>query len=189
MPKAISSSRKTKPAAGKAAVKKAAPAKAAAKKAVAKKPAVTKAPAKKTAAKKELKIKYEDKSAGQSPELVTIWNRIRQLMEPYVKGAMRPLGDKPGQYVLINHKPFEFDGRKRDELWFASILIQKGYVGFYFMPVYSHKEIMEVFRPELLKCLKGKACFHIKKDDPVLYQQIKDSLKLGYDVYKKRGWI
>jgi hypothetical protein len=185
MPKAISSTRKTKPA----AVKKAAPAKAAARKAVAKKAAVTKAPAKKTAAKKELKIKYEDKSAGQSPELVTIWNRIRQLMEPYVKGVMQPLNNKPGQYTLINHKPYQHEGRKRDELWFAAALIQKGYVGFYFMPVYTKQEIAAIFHPELLQCLKGKSCFHIKKDDPVLYRQISHALKLGYEVYKKRGWI
>ncbi|NCI45685.1 DUF1801 domain-containing protein [Sediminibacterium sp. WSJ-3] len=143
----------------------------------------------KTAKKKALSIKYEDKSKGQSPELVTIWNKIKALMLPYEKGVMRSLGDKPGQFTLINHKPFVFDGRKRDELWFASILIQKGYVGFYFMPVYSNTELKAMFKPELLKCLKGKACFHIKKDDPLIYQQIKESLKLGYDAYKKRGWV
>jgi hypothetical protein len=40
-----------------------------------------------------------------------------------------------------------------------------------------------------LKCLKGKACFHIKKPDAVIYSQIKDALKIGYDCYKEMGWV
>jgi hypothetical protein len=39
--------------------------------------------------------------------------------------------------VLVGEKPVEVLGRKKDELWFASALIQKGYVGFYYMPVYG----------------------------------------------------
>jgi hypothetical protein len=160
-----------------------------AKKATVQKSAVKKAAPKKTSKKKELSIKYEDKSKGQPEELVTIWQNIKKLMEPYVKGDMKPLGDKPGQYTLINHKPVEIEGRKRDELWFAAVLVQKGYVGFYFMPVYGNSKLTDVFKPELLKCLKGKACFHIKKDDPQLYGQIKEALKLGYASYKNRGWV
>jgi hypothetical protein len=47
----------------------------------------------------------------------------------------------------------------------------------------------KVFKPELLKCLKGKSCFHIKKNDPVIMEQIKESLKIGYEMYKERGWL
>lgn len=168
---------------------KATAAKSSAKKAPAKKSVPEKVATKKTAKKKELKIKYEDKSKGQPKELVTIWNNIRELMEPYAKGDMKVLGGKGGQYSLVNHKPYEEAGRKRDVLWFAGILIQKGYVGFYFMPVSAESEMKKIFRPELLKCLKGKSCFYIKKDDPQLYAQIEDALKLGYEAYKKKGWI
>jgi hypothetical protein len=170
------------------AVKKAGK-KSPAKKTAVTKSAVKKAAPKKAAKKKELSIKYEDKSKGQPQELITIWQHIKKLMEPYVKGDMKPLGDKPGQYTLINHKPFVAEGRKRNELWFAAVLVQKGYVGFYFMPVYADTKLTDVFKPELLKCLKGKACFHIKKDDPQLYAQIKEALKLGYASYKNMGWL
>lgn len=165
----------------------------------AKRPAAKKSPQKKSAAskiaapkavkKKTISLKYEDKSKGQPQELVTIWQNIKKLMEPYVKGDMKPLGDKAGQYTLINHKPYEIEGRKRNELWFAAVLVQKGYVGFYFMPVYANTKLTDVFKPELLKCLKGKSCFHIKKDDPQLYAQIKEALKLGYQSYKNSGWV
>ncbi len=49
--------------------------------------------------------------------------------------------------------------------------------------------LQEIFHPNLLKLLKGKACFHIKKDDADLLEQIKDALEAGFDLYKKRGWI
>ncbi|MCP4049961.1 MAG: hypothetical protein GY730_04565 [bacterium] len=57
------------------------------------------------------------------------------------------------------------------------------------MPVYTDTVLKEVFKPELLSLLKGKSCFHIKKIDPDLENQITDALKKGYDLYKKRDWI
>ena len=81
------------------------------------------------------------------------------------------------------------DGKKRDEYWFAAALIQKGYVGFYFMPARDAKQQKEIFKPELLKCLKGKSCFHIKKADALIYEQIKEALEKGYRLQKERGWL
>lgn len=176
-----------------------------AKKAATKKATVNKSPAKKAATKKtataavakkqkagekkdKFSFKYSDKSAGQSPVLLQIWEAIRDMMLPYEKGVMKVHGGSGGQITLINHKPVEIFGRKRDALWFAAALIQKGYVGYYLMPVYGAEGKLPI-KPELMKCLKGKACFHIKKSDPEMMKQIKESLKLGYEAYKKRGWI
>ncbi len=160
-------------------------AKAVAKKAV--KKATKKAtPVKK--AKKEPTIKYSDKSAGQ-PEMVLIFEAIKKMMLPYEKKKLKMIGGNGGMLCLISQKTVEIQGRKKDEVWFAGILVQKGYVGFYFMPVYAAPDMKKVFQPELLKCLKGKSCFHIKKQDPVIMGQIKESLKIGYDMFKERGWI
>ena len=162
--------------------------------------AVTKTPLKKSSEKKigrdsrkvkersELGIKYTDKSAGQ-PNLVPIFDEIKRLLTPYEKGTMNLLGGSGGKVLLISKKPVEILGRKRDELWFASALIQKGYVGFYYMPVYGDPRVKELVKPELLKCLKGKACFHIKKYDEEIFSQIKDALRTGYDLWQKRGWL
>lgn len=139
-------------------------------------------------AKKEPTIKYSDKSAGQ-PEMVSIFEAIKKMMLPYEKGNLKMIGGTGGMLCLVSQKPVVIDGRKKDELWFAGILVQKGYVGFYYMPVYASPEMKKVFKPELLKCLKGKSCFHIKKQDPVIMVQIKESLKIGYVMYKERGWI
>ena len=176
MANATKTSKTTKPVAKKAVAIKAV-------KPTAKKSAAT------SRAKKKNLIKYEDKSKGQPKELTEIFENIRGLLLPYVKGVMKMHSETGGQAILINHKPVEIDGRKKPEMWFAAAIIQKGYVGFYFMPVYGTDKVKDFIKPELFTCLKGKACFHIKKADPVIYKQIKESLKLGYDAYKKRGWM
>lgn len=133
-------------------------------------------------------IKYTDKSAGQ-PELVPIFDKLVELLNPYEKGSITKVGGKDGLMLLISKKEIEVEGRKRPEVYFASALVQKGYVGFYFMPVYSDTEVKQVFKPELLKLLKGKGCFHIKKADDEIYKQIKDALKIGYKIYRDKKWI
>ena len=172
---------------------KAAPKKTASRKGVAassaKKPATKKSAPKKSAAKEDKpKIKYSDKSAGQ-PQLVPIFNEIAKLLENFHKAPLQKNGGKGGQVSLSSTKPVEIAGKKLDELYLAGALVQKGYVGFYYFPVYVEPALRAELAPELLKCLKGKTCFHIKKDDPLIYAQIKDALKKGYDLYKKRGWI
>ena len=132
-------------------------------------------------------IKYTDKSGGQ-PELVPIFEEIKKLLSPYEKDEVKMRGGA-GQVMLVSEKPVVIAGRKRDEVWFASALIQKGYVGFYYMPIHGQIKVKNLIKPELLKCLKGKACFHIKKFDPLLFIQIKEALKIGYDNYKDLGWI
>ncbi len=165
----------TKPVSEKTAVKKAAPKKI----------------AKATAPKKEipLKIKYEDKSAGQ-PEMVEIFYHIEQMLKSYDKKRSLVLhNDKPSQVHLVSHKPIEIDGKKRNEVWFASALVQKGYVGFYCSPRYVDGDLKKHFSDAFVKCLKGGGCFYIKKNDPALMADIKKAIKLGYEACIVKGWI
>ncbi|HWS23438.1 MAG TPA: hypothetical protein VN226_03300 [Anaerolineales bacterium] len=92
-------------------------------------------------------------------------------------------------YDLWSIKDLVIEGRKRKEVYFASVIIQKSYVGFYFMPVYTDEELIKVFKPELLKLKKGLSCFHIKKLDQTIEKQIADALKLGFELYVARGWV
>ena len=57
------------------------------------------------------------------------------------------------------------------------------------MPIYVDTNLRTVFKPELLKLLRGKSCFHIRELDHKFKQQIIESLEIGYKLYKKRGWI
>ena len=133
-------------------------------------------------------FKYTDKSPGQ-PKLVPIFEALKALLLPYEKGEMKVHGGTGGTISLINHRPLVIDGRKKPAMWFAGAMVQKGFVGFYFMCVYMNEPLKKRINPELLKCLKGKACFHIKKDDPVIYGQIEEALKMGFADFRKRGWV
>jgi len=93
-------------------------------------------------------------------------------------------------YNLYGTKDVQLEHKLEKGMYFASVMKMKSYVGFYFFPIYTHKSDTEpTMDPDLLKCLKGKSCFHIKKDDPSLYKSIEKALKDGMKLYKKIGWV
>ena len=71
----------------------------------------------------------------------------------------------------------------------AAVILQKGYVGFYFVCIYGNDEVRKQLSPAFLKLLKGKSCFHVKKLDDGLRQDIETALQLGTKAYKARGWL
>ena len=97
--------------------------------------------------------------------------------------------DEARRYELWSRKDVIIAGRKRSEVFFASAVIQKGYVGFYYMPVYTSPEMKKLFAPELLSLLKGKSCFHVKALDARLLAQVKRALAAGFRLYEKNGWV
>ena len=68
-------------------------------------------------------------------------------------------------------------------------LIEKSYVGFYFMPVYAEPQIKAFFPTELLALLKGKSCFHVMELTDELEGQIDAALERGMAQYRERGWV
>ena len=119
---------------------------------------------------------------------IAIFEALKDLLSPYAPPLV-PKMDDTSHYDLWSIRDLVIEGRKRKEVYFAGLSIQKGYVGFYFMPVYAEADLKAVFAPELLKLLKGKSCFHIKKLDPALLDQIKSALQIGYQTYQNRGWV
>ena len=121
-------------------------------------------------------------------DLQTVFDQLSPLLLEY-QPPLQPKRNEPGYLDLWSIKDLVIEGRKRKEVFFAGLIIQKSYVGFYYMPVYAEPEVKQLFKPELLKLLKGKSCFHIKKLTPELLDQIESALQAGYVLYKQRGWI
>ncbi len=121
-------------------------------------------------------------------DLIHIFNRLKKLLKKY-ENPLKPKFDLDSKYDLWSFKEVEIAGRKRKEVYFAGLIIQSNYVGFYFMPIYAETKLQEVFEPELIKLLKGKSCFHIKSLDKKLEKQISQAIKIGYDLYNKRRWL
>jgi hypothetical protein len=117
-----------------------------------------------------------------------IFNQIKTLMQAYAP-PMTPKMDDETHYDLWSIKDLTIEGRKRKEVYLAGLIIQKSYVGFYYMPVYVSAEAKRAIPEELLRLLKGKSCFHIKQLDQVVLEQIRAALKYGFESYQERGWV
>lgn len=123
-----------------------------------------------------------------TPPLAEICASIKKLLKTY-SPPLVVKNEFETRYELWTNKPVIIAGRKRDEIYFAGMIVQSSYVGFYFMPVYINTTMKKDIGPELLATLKGKSCFHIKTNDPKMMKQIKQALELGFKCYKKSGWL
>lgn len=121
-------------------------------------------------------------------DLKPIFEQLKPLISRY-SPPLQPKTDTDRYYDVWSFKDLVIADRKRKEVFFAGLIIQKAYVGFYFMPVYTDPETKSFFQPELLRLLKGKSCFHIKKLTPGLLTQIDETLERGFKLYQERGWV
>ncbi|WP_316814865.1 hypothetical protein [Pedobacter nyackensis] len=122
-------------------------------------------------------------------DFIEIFQTIRAVLQPYAALGFNNRVNSETTYDLWSDKDVVIEGRRRHEVYFAAVMIRKGHVGFYYMPVYAEPDIKAVFDPVLLKLLKGKSCFHVKKLDDVLLGHIESALAEGYRLYKEKGWV
>jgi hypothetical protein len=113
---------------------------------------------------------------------------IRALLEKY-EPRMEARTDAKGGYHLWSKAGVSDARGKRKDCYFAGVIPQKDYVGFYYMPVDTDRERKAMFEPELLSLLKGKSCFYVRRLDPALKKQMREALRAGYALYKSRGWV
>jgi hypothetical protein len=121
-------------------------------------------------------------------DLKETFSTVRSLLKRYQPPLVATV-NRATRYELWSQREVVIAGRKRTEVFFASVIVQKEFVGFYFMPVYADTKLKSVFKPELLQRLKGKSCFHLKVLDRELTSQIRSALAVGFAAYKKRGWV
>jgi hypothetical protein len=121
-------------------------------------------------------------------QLTEIFQRLKVLLKEY-EGPYTPMFDLDTKYELWSIKPLEIEGRKRKEVFFAGLIIQRKYVGFYYMPIYTDPGLKDMFKPELQTLLQGKSCFHFKELDTKLEKEVQKALKVGHKLYKRLGWV
>lgn len=111
--------------------------------------------------------------------------KVREILEQFSDGFT--VKQSETSYELTGKKDV-IVGKKTQKMFFASVAVKKGFVGFYFFPIYTHPEEFKDI-PELLrKSLKGKSCFHLKKNDPELLKQVDHILRKGLKLYRKLDW-
>jgi hypothetical protein len=125
---------------------------------------------------------------AQPSDTKRIFQTLRGMLKDYQPPLVAKMNDTR-RFDLWSEKDIVIAGRKRTEVYFAGAIIQKSYVGFYYMPVYTNPEMKKILAPELLALLKGKSCFHVKTLDAKLEMHIRRALAAGFRLYKKRGWV
>jgi hypothetical protein len=121
-------------------------------------------------------------------DLTTIFLQLKAILIQYAPPLTVSV-DTDKRFDLVSKKAVVIDGRKRSEVFFASLIIQTNYVGFYYMPVYADPEQKQVFHDDLLRLLKGKSCFHLRQLDSTLTEHLTSAIAKGYRLYLERGWI
>lgn len=122
-------------------------------------------------------------------DFIEIFQTIRAVLQPYATLGFNNRVNSETTYDLWSDRSVVIEGKKRNEVQFAAVMIHKAHVGFYYMPVYAEPEMKQIFDPAMLKLLKGKSCFHIIKLDDILLGHIEDALAEGYRLYKEKGWV
>lgn len=122
--------------------------------------------------------------------LTAICAELKEVLSHFEKGSVAARVNLPGRYDLYSEQKVILNGRPRADMYFASVIMQKNYVGFYFMPVYTHPEVIRPqLHPDLLKRLKGKSCFHITSLNADMKMHIRQALETGYQLYCNNEWI
>jgi hypothetical protein len=124
----------------------------------------------------------------KNEELLPLFAEVKVLLAPYA-GRLTSRRDEPGYFDLWSEKDIVVAGRRRTSVFFCAVIIQKSYVGFYFMPLYADDDRCLVFGPDLLATLKGKSCFHLKRLTPAVKAQIASALAAGSRLCEERGWV
>jgi hypothetical protein len=125
--------------------------------------------------------------------LEDVYEQVKKLLEGYAPPfKLRDLGVRNKKSAqLVVPKPVVISGAyggKPVDLQMAAVILQKGYVGFYVTTIYMNETAKKRF-PRLVKLLKGKTCFRLKKLDGGLTQDIESALELGAKTYRERGWL
>lgn len=130
-------------------------------------------------------------AAAKSVTLDALYDEIESLLKRYSPPFTARTGAVKGKrdYNLMTTKAITLEGRKREGLYFASVIGQKDFVGFYFMPIYMAPEMGETLSPALMKLLQGKSCFQVKVMTPELRKGMKDALERGMKWYLENGWL
>lgn len=119
---------------------------------------------------------------------IEIFREIKKILTQY-ESKLEVRGDTDEAYHLYGKKEVQIGKRLYKGMYFASVVINKGFVGFHFFPIYTHSTEFKDLDKPLMECMKGKSCFNIKKNEPDIYKGIKKALKKGYSLYKKINYV
>ena len=118
--------------------------------------------------------------------------QIQEILSGLLKEHIGPLRiRKENEQVLELCGTIEtMQGKQKvDGIYFASVVPKPKDIRLYFFPIYTHKDAIGSLSEDLSKMLKGKSCFHIKRLDDTLIQEISTMISKGVSTYQAAGWL
>ena len=79
--------------------------------------------------------------------------------------------------------------QKVNGFYFGSVVPKPRDIRLYYFPIYTHVKKFGWISADLKRCLKGKSCFHIKKLETSLENEIAKMIKVGIELYKSENLI
>ena len=111
-----------------------------------------------------------------------LFRRLKEVMVP-LEPYLTLLKDEPGNYSLQSHAL----GPHGRPIWFGGVQINKRYVSYHLMPVYVHPELLKDMSVGLKKRMQGKSCFNFTKEDEVLFAELEQLTRRGFERFEKRA--
>lgn len=121
-------------------------------------------------------------------ELQEIQQKLHLLLKSFVP-PLRVRKESDEIFEVCGTKPVMQGKQKVEGFYFASVVPKPKDIRFYFFPIYTHPKKFEVLSQAMQKCLKGKSCFHFKKMDEALINELSNMVALGVKLYKKDNLI
>lgn len=98
--------------------------------------------------------------------------------------------DNEQKFEVIGTKPTMQGKQKVEGHYFSTLMPKPKDLRFYFFPAYTHvDEIKPLMNETVAKFLKGKSCFHIKKIDETIQENLKLIIDKGVELYKRDGLL
>jgi hypothetical protein len=120
-----------------------------------------------------------------------IFNTLRQALKKCAPPMVSQIDEEKQSIYVMGNKavPYGHDKKIVPGMYFASVMHRKDSVAFYFFPIYYHADQFKKVAPALMKCLKGKTCFHFKKEEQLNEKELAALLKLGVKAWKDQGYL
>ncbi|UFT98299.1 DUF1801 domain-containing protein [Radiobacillus kanasensis] len=118
-------------------------------------------------------------------EFQKIFNSLKPILEKY-EPYMNVVHNTDSHYYLDTSF---IQKHNKKPVFFAAVQIKKNYVSFYLMPVYVKPELLQDISPELKKRMQGKSCFHFKKEDIALFEELANLTEKGFTAFQETGFI
>jgi hypothetical protein len=105
---------------------------------------------------------------------------LRAILEPHAN-RLSVTVDKPGHFELASPTMTDRVGRP---LFCAAVQINKNYVSYHLMPVYTNAALRNRLSPALRKRMQGKACFNFTTVEPGQLKELAAVTKKGIAGFK-----